>query len=995
MDWLTALKDWYEAYLEPTIDAMSNGEATLFASALALLGFLALGLIKKLFNKSKKENNHPEVTPPTVHVTVNTQTPDSPKVETMPPPETEPKNTPKPSSTNQKPLPSTHNSKLFGRKKEHAMLTRAWHNDKQNIVILKAMGGTGKTALLNRWLDGFNDASKRTPYDKLFTYSFYSQGAAEDKQADADEFFNNALAFFGYQGAVLTSAYEKGIVLAECINQQRSLLVLDGLEPLQHPVGSMQGALKDKGLVALLSQLATHNQGLCLISSRQSVVELANKPLVIAHNLEQLAPADAVRLLKSYGIKDFKHSIKTQSEIQSDTQSELERTVKEYGCHALTLNLLGNYIKTVYQGDIRQRDKIPALTDEPTAGQHAEKVMVAYEIHLKDTAELSILYMMGLFDRPVSMGAITVLSSKKILPSFKLSFNWFKQFFTSHKERLNLFGNIKIADKQWHYTIEQLRQQQLLNSPDPQQPNNLDCHPLIREYFGKRLKQIAPDAWQQAHQQLYHYYKALPEKQQPDTLEEMQPLFAAIAHGCAAGLHQQALEEVYYPRIMRDDDSYLCKQLGAFGADLSVIAHFFEQHWHIPAAGLTDYRKSFVLNWAAFALRALGRQQEAVELMQAGMELCVKQENWRDAAIDGNNLSELQLTRGDINAAIDTANKAVQWADKSGDLFYRIITRTTLANTLQQAGQEEEHLFKHAEALQQEGQHEYPQLYSVQGFQYCYWLLTAGQWEEVQQRAEYSLELAKQYFGLLAIALDQLSLGRASLQKAIALWREHRNKEHGNLEPNNTAISPEAHVFTPSNYPINPAPTQKHGDGKKSEQSKETSTTTLNTTKEPALSIAEGWLNQAIDGLRKAGTEDHLPQGLLARASYHRFCLSPVARMQRSKIRGIATEHDMDELGGESPVFRKLHTANDSVLDLALKDLQETHDIAQRGGMLLFLCDYHLESARLALTVDDSIFDQTAAQHIAEAEQLILQTGYQRRMPELEYLTALQAKKPQ
>jgi len=135
-----------------------------------------------------------------------------------------------------KDLPHTSKTRLFGRKKELAMLTRAWHNNKQNIVVLTAMVGTGKTALLKTWVDGFNDASKRTPYDKIFQWSFYSQGSAEDKQASADEFIDAALRFFDYQGDPISSAHDKGIELAKLINQQRTLLVLDGLEPLHTPL---------------------------------------------------------------------------------------------------------------------------------------------------------------------------------------------------------------------------------------------------------------------------------------------------------------------------------------------------------------------------------------------------------------------------------------------------------------------------------------------------------------------------------------------------------------------------------------------------------------------------------------------------------------------------------------------------------------------------------------------------------------------------------------
>ena len=108
-------------------------------------------------------------------------------------------------------------------------------------------------------------------------------------------------------------------------------------------------------------------------------------------------------------------------------------------------------------------------------------------------------------------------------------------------------------DRVFRAACNRLREQNLLNRENPDQNQNekatLDAHPLVREYFGRRLQQQYQEAWQQAHAVLYDYFKGVPDREQPDTLNEMEPLFAAIRHGCAAGLHQQALAEVYYPRM--------------------------------------------------------------------------------------------------------------------------------------------------------------------------------------------------------------------------------------------------------------------------------------------------------------------------------------------------------------------------------------------------------------------------------------------------------------
>jgi hypothetical protein len=64
----------------------------------------------------------------------------------------------------------------------------------------------------------------------------------------------------------------------------------------------------------------------------------------------------------------------------------------------------------------------------------------------------------------------------------------------------------------------------------------------------------------------------------------MEPLFLAVICGCDAGLFREVLHEVYIPRIQRGDISFAANVLGARGALLSVLAHFFEQgRWVFPA----------------------------------------------------------------------------------------------------------------------------------------------------------------------------------------------------------------------------------------------------------------------------------------------------------------------------------------------------------------------------------------------------------------------------
>jgi len=56
----------------------------------------------------------------------------------------------------------------------------------------------------------------------------------------------------------------------------------------------------------------------------------------------------------------------------------------------------------------------------------------------------------------------------------------------------------------------------------------------------------------------------------------MEPLLLAVICGCDAGLFRETLHEVYIPRIQRGDSFFAARTLGARGALLLVLAHFFE-----------------------------------------------------------------------------------------------------------------------------------------------------------------------------------------------------------------------------------------------------------------------------------------------------------------------------------------------------------------------------------------------------------------------------------
>jgi tetratricopeptide (TPR) repeat protein len=679
---------------------------------------------------------------------------------------------------------------VLGRNKHFKALDRAWNEDARHIVVFVAEGGVGKTALVKHWRaamakQGFRGAAC------VYDHSFYSQGTS-DQTESAEVFIREALEWFGDADPDAGSAWAKGARLAECIARERTLLVLDGVEPLQDPES---GHITDPGLRALVLGLADVNAGLCVVTTRKGLADLADYEggTVKSVDLANLTKATGGALLKKLGV--------------GGTKEEREDASVEFGNHALTITLLGTFLARAHGGDVRKRHEIDLAEADAKAKHkgHAHRVMTSYEKWLGETGheiEVGILRMMGLFTRPADAGCLRALRREPMIAGLT-------------------DGVVGVSDADWNLAVTLLRELRLLAEVNKQHPEGLDAHPLVREHFAERLREKFPEAWRAGHERLYEYLtseEGCP-KEFPDTLEEMQPLFAAVVHGCKGGRHQEAFDQVFGRRMNRGDAGYSWKQLGAFGAVLGAMKGFFKESWTKPAATLRKGGHAFVLSEAAIGLRALGRLAEAVEPMRAGVEMSIASEDWLNAATAVANLSELRLTLGDIESAMGLGEQAVAYAERTGDAFERISTRATWANALHQAGQvvEAKRLFAEAESIQAGRQKPYPRLSSLPGFQYCDLLLAKGEAGETAERAAVTIDFARRSKWLLDIALDDLSLGRALVAQA-------------------------------------------------REESDEASAERIELT-----SNARRHIEAAVDGLREASQADELPRGLLGRAELCTF----------------------------------------------------------------------------------------------------------------------------
>jgi hypothetical protein len=338
--------------------------------------------------------------------------------------------------------------------------------------------------------------------------------------------------------------------------------------------------LREPSLQALLRELAAFNAGLCVITTRTPVADIADheRTSALRRDLEQLSSDAGAKLLHALGVKG--------------DEAELRNASDEFSGHCLALTLLGSYLTDAYDMDIRRRKEVSGhLAHDIRQGAHARKVMESYQTWFGEGPELSVLRMLGLFDRPADEKALGVLLK---VPAI-----------TGLTESL-----ADLSPTEWRTILAKLRRARLLAGEDPHDPGYLDTHPLVREYFGDQLRSQQVDAWKECNRRLYEYYRAIaPEL--PTSFKEMEPLFLAVICGCNAGLFRQALHEVYTPRIQRGDSSFAANVLGARGALLLALVHFFKhERWgsHVKTGvegqGLTAEDQLFILMQAGLCLTA-------------------------------------------------------------------------------------------------------------------------------------------------------------------------------------------------------------------------------------------------------------------------------------------------------------------------------------------------------------------------------------------------------
>ncbi len=641
---------------------------------------------------------------------------------------------------------------LLDRDDELIQITTAWNDPHCALLTILGDDGMGKTSLINHWLH-----EKYSTLPRVYGWSFYNQGAVANKTIATDFFIEDALRWFDDPNPSLGSPWDRGRRLGQLIKQSPTLLVLDGIELIQFTRGPQAGHINDPAMQTLLNELAADSPGLTVLTTRLPITNLWNLPADHHHTitLEPFSAETGAAFLQTQGIQADSHSL-----------HEASRTFEG---HPLALTLLATFVRDALNGDLNRLHEIPPLPDDNLRGGQARRVMQAYADWFGDSPELNILHILGLFTRPAQAEILTELREPPGIPH--LTHHFFRQ---TEDRFLGLFPqkrDIALDEDVWEDAVARLHQAHLL-LPAVTAPGEdgapeeifLDAHPLTRHFFARQLGTQHPKAWQAGQKRLYKHLAESVELY-PDTLMDMRALYDALAHACRAGLAEEALESIYWERISRKEIFYSSKELGAFGADLAVLANAFSKPWHTPVQSLQKFTWAALLNWTGTALRALGRLEEARQPLETALTTYRSKKDWKQVSVAAANLSMLGLLLGDVPMALQTSEESVRRAKKARDESQRMLALSARAEALLQAGESEAaaEVFEELEQKQRMWQADYRYLYSRRGYHYCDLLLSQDEFTAVIERAEQTIEIARAQEWPMYEALDHLSLGRARL----------------------------------------------------------------------------------------------------------------------------------------------------------------------------------------------------------------------------------------
>lgn len=465
------------------------------------------------------------------------------------------------------------------------------HPDRVRSLV--AIGGAGKTAVVERFLDNIQQDRLR---GSVLIWSFY-----EDPNTDA--FLREAcVVFVGEEGEGAGGRLER---LQRAISgSEPHLLILDGLERVQSlgKAGRTRGDLEDHQLKNLLRSIGGGlGRTRALVTSRFKLTDLEQWEGAgyRTHELDELDKDAAVSVLKAWKV--------------NGEDKELEALAESVGRHALSVSVLGSYLHHFYDGDPKGTEqlKLEEIGEDDPLAAKLERILAGYARDLPD-AERDLLIRLSVFPTGVSVEVLCyVIDEGGKIAGALIGGDQAKILQLANRLRkLGLVFTYKLGDAVT-YT----------------------AHPFLRDYF-RNLLGVPPEQIHEAvRKRLAAGLDTRPENKprEPEVLDRYEAL---IEHSIMSGRVQEAYDLYYYAIGGSGGRHHLYHFLGDYGRMMRILAQFAKggEPKHV-APQLSPRDRSFLINdWGMAAM-------EVGDLALA--ESCFDVANELDRKVkDSNNLSQ-------------------------------------------------------------------------------------------------------------------------------------------------------------------------------------------------------------------------------------------------------------------------------------------------------------------------------------------------------------------
>lgn len=614
-----------------------------------------------------------------------------------------------------------------------------WWNDPlsaDRVRALIAIGGTGKTALIEHFLNSCIDKQKLQ--GSVLVWSFY-----EDPNTDA--FLEEALRIFAGE-----ESGEQGIggrlgrlQHALATGEQAHLLVLDGLERIQSEGkgdGRAWGELEDHRLKNLLRSIAAGlGKTRAIITSRFKLSDLAQWEHrgYQGIELDTLDAQGALNLLRAWQVKG--------------TDATLQALAESLGRHALSVSVLGSYLKNYCKGDPAAAAEFQ-LEDSGRDDSQAAKlarILTGYAQNLS-ADERDLLIRMSIFPRGISVEILGYLiAAGGEIAGTLVGFNEVKLLRLAN--RLHKLGLV--------YTYH------LRNSL------TYTAHPFLRDYFRKLLSLPPEKIHEAVRDKLALGLDSKPDNKPQDT-QMLDKYEALIEQTILSGRFVEACDLYYNVMGGGGANNHLYHTLGDYGRIIRILSQFSENGQpETLGQGLKVGDSGYLINGWGLAALALGDLTLAGRCFELASELARKDKDWNNLSAGLQNSAWVCMYQGIFISAKKLLQEALEHGEeedkfvKKGNYGYLAATCHTLGEI-----QEAQDNFKIAAKLEGEP------LYATDGIFQAEYLFNLGQKEQAIQLTQNNLAKAEKNGWQRFISLSHTILGLFFLPDSIIQARQHLGK---------------------------------------------------------------------------------------------------------------------------------------------------------------------------------------------------------------------------